>query len=66
LEDDQGQNIYSIAKIGEQCREFYVRLYVRRAPRDNNKEAMEVFLSCMKDKILVLMKRRPVAPIIEE
>jgi hypothetical protein len=66
LENDQGRNTFLIVEIGEQCREFYVRLYARQATKDINREAREVFLSCMKDQILVLMKRRLVTPIIEE
>ncbi len=66
LEDDQGRNIFLIVEIGEHCKEFYARLYARQATKDINREAREVFLSCMKDQILVLMKRRMVTPIIEE
>jgi hypothetical protein len=48
LENDEGQNISSTTEIGEQCREFYVRQYVRQGTRDHNKEAREAFLNCMK------------------
>jgi hypothetical protein len=58
LEYDQDQNIFSTTKISEKCREFYVRLYVRQTIGDKNKETKEVFLSYMKDQILMLMKRK--------
>lgn len=66
LEDNEGRNISSIVEIGERSKEFYVRLYAKQDTKDNNKEAREVFLSCMKDQILELMKRRLDVPIIEE
>jgi len=66
LEDDEGRNISSIVEIGECSKEFYARLYAKQDTKDNNKEAREAFLSCMKDQILVLMKRRLNVPIIEE
>jgi len=66
LEDDEGSNISSTVEIGDQCKEFYARLYVRQATGDNNKKAREAFLSCMKDQILVLMKRRLDVPITKE
>jgi hypothetical protein len=53
-------------EIGERCRNFYARLYARQAIGNNNREAKEGFLSCMKDQILVLMKRRLATPIIKE
>jgi hypothetical protein len=52
--------------MGERCKEFYIRLYVKQVTKDNNREAMEAFLSCMKDQIVVLMKRRLVTPITKE
>jgi hypothetical protein len=66
LEDDQGRNISSAVEIGEQCKEFYARLYARQAIGDNNRQAKEALLSCTKDQNLVLMKRRLVAPITKE
>jgi hypothetical protein len=66
LENDQGQNIFSTIKISELCREFYARLYIKQTIGNNNRETKEVFLSCMKNQILVLMKKRLIVPIIEE
>jgi len=66
LEDDEGRNISSTLEIGEQCKEFYAKLYARQAIGDNNKEAKEAFLNYLKGQILVLMKRRLDVPITEE
>ncbi len=51
LENAEGQNISSTVEIGNQCKEFYVRQYVRQATRDHNREPREAFLNCMEDQI---------------